>query len=68
LGFGLGVAQPGRRAAAQEGERPRPSEFCAVAGRKREGPWAACQKGHRGVIWGESFLIKLTRFACAKAK
>ena len=38
-GFGLGAAQPGRRAAApggaQGGERPRPSDFCAVAGRER---------------------------------
>jgi hypothetical protein len=59
-GFGLGVAQPPARAprgaggGAQGGGRPRPSGFCAVAGREREGLWAY-QEGQMGQ--------KMVRFA-----
>jgi hypothetical protein len=58
--FRLGVAQPWaaprpRGAGAQGGERPRPSEFCAVAGRERACLWAyqEGQMGQKMVCFGQ---------------
>jgi hypothetical protein len=67
--FRLGVAQPRaaqrRRGGRRGGERPRPSDFCAVAGRERaSGPtrrakWA--QKRFALGSWGQRDLVKPSR-------